>query len=255
MNLDNRVAIVTGAASGIGQASAGLFAEYGARVALVDWNREAGERAAGEIRAAGREAVFCHADVSNPAEVAAMVDEVVARYGRLDVLMNNAAIQILATLVDTTAEDWDRLHAVNLKGFFLCSKYAIPAMIRSGGGSIVNVSSALGLVGDPELAAYGAAKGGIIALTKAAAVGYGPQGVRVNCICPGDVATPMVREYFAKAPDPQGLLAEVSSKYALRRIAEPREIAQVAAFLASDASSFMTGSVVVVDGGLTSKCY
>jgi NAD(P)-dependent dehydrogenase (short-subunit alcohol dehydrogenase family) len=128
-------------------------------------------------------------------------------------------------------------------------------MIRGGGGSVVNISSALGLVGDPDLAAYGAAKGGILALSKAAAIGYGPRGVRVNCICPGDVNTPMVREYFEKAENPEELRREIYSKYALRRIAEPREIAQVAAFLASSASSFMTGSVLVVDGGLTSKCY
>jgi NAD(P)-dependent dehydrogenase (short-subunit alcohol dehydrogenase family) len=144
---------------------------------------------------------------------------------------------------------------VNLKGVFLCSKYAIPEMIKGGGGSVVNVASVLGLVGDPDLAAYCAAKGGVIALTKAAAMGYGPKGVRVNCICPGDVNTPMVQEYFAKEPDPEMARQRVNAHYALRRIAEPREVAEAAAYLASDASSFMTGSVLVVDGGLTSRCY
>lgn len=255
MQLAGKVAIVTGAGSGIGKASAELFAEEGAAVVLVDWNREAGEQAAAAIRARGHEAAFCYADVSKSEDVERMVRTAVERYGKLNVLLNNAAVQILSTLAETTEEDWERIQSVNLKGVFLGSRYAIPAMIRSGGGSIINMSSALGLVGDPELAAYGAAKGGILALSKAAAVGYGPQGVRVNCICPGDVRTPMVEDYFNKSPDPEGLLREVCSKYALRRIAEPREIAQVALFLASDASSFMTGSILVVDGGLTSKCY
>ena len=128
-------------------------------------------------------------------------------------------------------------------------------MISTGGGSIINMASVLGFVGDPDLAAYCAAKGGVIALTKATALSYGPDGIRVNCICPGDVDTPMVQDYFNKEPDPERARRQVSSNYALRRIATPREVAQTAAFLASDASSFVTGSVLVVDGGLTSKCY
>ena len=184
-----------------------------------------------------------------------MVDTAVKEYGKLDVLFNNAAIQIMAKLADTKEEDWDRIHSVNLKGVFLGCKYALPAMIRSGGGSIVNMSSALGFVGDPDLAAYGAAKGGVIALTKTAAMAYGPDKVRVNCLCPGDVDTPLLQDFFNSFPDPESMRQEVYAKYALRRIAEPREIAEAAAFLASDASSFMTGSVLVVDGGLTSRCY
>jgi NAD(P)-dependent dehydrogenase (short-subunit alcohol dehydrogenase family) len=161
----------------------------------------------------------------------------------------------MARLVETTDDAWDRMHSVNLKGVFLGCKHAIPAMIRNGGGSIINMASVLGFVGDPDLAAYCAAKGGVIALTKAAAVSYGPQGVRVNCICPGDVETPLVTAYFEKDPDPAKLRAEVSSKYALRRIAAPAEIAEAALFLASDGSSFMSGSSLVVDGALTVKCY
>jgi len=134
-------------------------------------------------------------------------------------------------------------------------KYAIPAMVRSGGGSIINMASILGFVGDPDLAAYCAAKGGVMNLTRVAALTYGPQGIRANCICPGDVNTPMVEDYFNKAANPEQLRQEVSSKYALRRIAAPKEIAQAAMFLASDASSFITGSALVVDGGLTVKCY
>jgi NAD(P)-dependent dehydrogenase (short-subunit alcohol dehydrogenase family) len=255
MQLAGKVAIVTGAASGIGKATAELFAELGACVVLVDRKRDAGEQAADGIRTRGLEAIYCYADLSQEQNVEAMVQAAVSRYGRVDILVSNAAVQVLGTLTKTTAQDWEFMQSVNLRGVFFGSKYAIPEMIRAGGGSIVNMSSALGLVGDPDLAAYGAFKGGVIALTKATAIGYGPQGIRANCICPGDVNTPMVKEFFDSAPDPESFRKEVYSKYALRRIAEPREVAHVAAFLASDASSFMTGSVVVVDGGLTSKCY
>lgn len=253
--LEGKVAIVTGAGSGIGRASALLFAERGAKVVGADCNGDAGEETVEMIRRAGGDAAFCRADVSSEPEVEAMIRFTVERYGGLQALLNNAAVQILGQLTETSGEDWDRLHSVNLKGVFLCSKHAIPEMIRGGGGAVVNVASILGLVGDPDLAAYCAAKGGVIALTKAAAIGYGPRGVRVNCICPGDVNTPMVQEYFEKEPDPAGARARVSGHYALRRIAEPREVAETAAFLTSDASSFMTGAVMVVDGGLTSRCY
>lgn len=253
--LEGKVAIVTGAGSGIGRASALLFAERGAKVVGADCNADTGEETVEMIRRAGGDAAFCRADVSSEPEVEAMIRFTVERYGGVQALLNNAAVQILGQLTETSGEDWDRLHSVNLKGVFLCSKHAIPEMIRGGGGAVVNVASILGLVGDPDLAAYCAAKGGVIALTKAAAIGYGPRGVRVNCICPGDVNTPMVQEYFEKEPDPAGARARVSGHYALRRIAEPREVAETAAFLASDASSFMTGAVMVVDGGLTSRCY
>jgi NAD(P)-dependent dehydrogenase (short-subunit alcohol dehydrogenase family) len=253
--LKGKVAIVTGAGSGIGRATARLFAEQGASVVAVDWNNEAGEETAEWIGRDGYEARFQHTDVSRAPEVERMVQFAVEQYGGLDVLFSNAAVQILGTTTETSEEEWDRIHSVNLKGVFLCSKYAIPEMIRGGGGSVINMASVLGLVGDPDLAAYCAAKGGVIALTKATAMGYGPQGVRVNCICPGDVDTPMVQDYFSKDPNPERARQTVSAHYALRRIADPREVAQTAAFLASDASSFMTGAVLVVDGGLTSKCY
>lgn len=255
MKLRDKVAIVTGAGSGIGKATAELFAEEGARVVAADWNKSTGEQTVGTIRGAGGEATFCHADVSRATDVENMVQTAVEQYGRLDALVNDAAIQILARLVETSEEDWDRLQSVNLKGVFLGCKYAIPAMMRNDGGAIVNIASVLGFVGDPDLAAYCASKGGVIALTKVAALTYGPDGVRVNCICPGDVDTPLVADYFNKDPDPARLRQEVYSKYALRRIATPREIAEAAAFLASDESSFMTGGTLVIDGGLTVKCY
>jgi NAD(P)-dependent dehydrogenase (short-subunit alcohol dehydrogenase family) len=255
MRLKGKVAIVTGAGSGIGKASAELFADEGASVVVVDWNKESGAQTAEAIARTGKQAIYCYADVSNPRDVEAMVDTTVQKYGRLDALFNNAAIQIMAKLVETTEDVWDRIQRVNLKGVFLGCKYAIPAMIRTGGGSIINMASILGFVADPDLAAYCAAKGGVINLTRVAALTYGPQGVRVNCICPGDVDTPLVQDYFNKDPDPGRLRQEVSSKYALRRIASPQEVAQLAVFLASDASSFVTGSSMVIDGGLTVKCY
>lgn len=255
MKLSGKVAIVTGAGSGIGRASAMLFAEEGARVVVVDWNKNAGAETLATIHKNGHTAVLCYADVSKVEDVEKMVNTAITEYGKLDVLVNNAAVQIMAKLADTKEEDWDRMHSVNLRGVFLGCKYAIPAMIRSGGGSIVNMSSALGFVGDPDLAAYGAAKGGVIALTKAGAIAYGPDKVRVNCICPGDVNTPLLQDFFDSFPDPERMRQEVYIKYALRRFAEPREIAQLAAFLASDESSFVTGSVLVIDGGLTSRCY
>jgi len=253
--LAGKVAIVTGAGSGIGRAIAQLFAREGAKVAVLDRDQPSGEGTVQSIVTQDREAMFCHCDVSKSRDVERAVEAVIERCGRLDVLVNNAAMQVLAKLVDTSEEVWDQIHNVNLKGVFLGCKYAIPAMMRSGGGSIVNIASVLGFVGDPELAAYCAAKGGVISLTKVAALTYGPQGVRINCICPGDVETPLVQSYFDKDPDPSRLRQEVYSKYALRRIATPDEVANAALFLASGESSFVTGSTLVVDGALTVKCY
>jgi len=253
--LKEKVAIVTGAGSGIGKATAEYFAQQGAKVVAVDWNAASGERTVEGIVNAGGVAVFCHSDVSIAAQVEGMVGTALDRFGRLDILVNNAAIQILSKLVETTEADWDRTHSVNLKGVFLGCKYAIPAMRKGGGGAIVNIASVLGIVADPDLAAYCAAKGGVISLTRVAALTYGVDSIRVNCICPGDVETPLVEDYFNKDPDPAKLRREIYSKYALRRIAAPAEVAKVAAFLASGQSSFMTGSAVVMDGGLTIKCY
>ncbi len=253
--LTNKVALVTGAGSGIGKATAEHFAQQGAKVVVVDWNAQSGEDTAAAIVNAGGRAVFCHADVSIACQVEAAVQTAVEHFGRLDILVNNAAIHIFAKLVETTEADWDRTHSVNLKGVFLGCKYAIPVLKKSGGGAVVNIASVLGIVADPDLAAYCAAKGGVISLTRVAAMTYGADGIRVNCICPGDVETPPVLDYFNRDPDPARLRNEIYSKYALGRIASPDEVARVAAFLASSQSSFMTGSAVVVDGGLTIKCY
>jgi meso-butanediol dehydrogenase / (S,S)-butanediol dehydrogenase / diacetyl reductase len=253
--LNEKVAIITGAGSGIGKVTAQYFASQGAKVVLAERNVAAGQVAMDEITAAGGTAYFQPTDVSQSSDVQTLVEKAVEYFGGVDILVNNAAIQILSKLTETSEADWDRTLSVNLKGVFLGCKYAIPAMRMRGGGSIVNIASVLGLVADPDLAAYCAAKGGVISLTRVAALTYGAEQIRVNCICPGDVETPLVQEYFDKDPDPARLRNEIYSKYALRRIASPLEIAKTAGFLASSDSSFLTGSTIVADGGLTIKCY
>jgi len=255
MRLQNRVALITGAGSGIGRAAAIRFAEEGARVVVVDWNPQGGEETAATIRARGGEATFVRADVSRDDDVRRAVNAAIAAYGALHILFNNAGIQVFGTLPNTSEEDWHKVMDVNLKGMYLACKYAIPHMAAQGRGSIICTSSALGLVGDPDLPAYGATKGGILAMVKSMAQAHGRQGIRANAICPGDVDTPIVAEYFDHQPDPAEARRKVAAEYALGRIAQPEEIANVALFLASDESSFVTGTYIVVDGGLTSKCY
>jgi NAD(P)-dependent dehydrogenase (short-subunit alcohol dehydrogenase family) len=187
--------------------------------------------------------------------VAALVAAAVDERGRLDVMVNNAAIQIEEELAETTEEQLDRILAVNLKGVFFGCKHAVRAMRPAGGGAIVNIASILALVGDGILAAYCAAKGGVLGITRATAVRYASDGIRCNAVCPGDIDTPLVQAYFNTAADPDALRAEVSAEYPLGRIAEPREIACSVVFLASDDSSFMTGQPLVVDGGLLADCY
>jgi NAD(P)-dependent dehydrogenase (short-subunit alcohol dehydrogenase family) len=255
MRFKDKIAIVTGAASGIGKATAALLAAGGAAVLIADVDAIGGEFAAKEIAQKGGRSDYIHVDVSREPDVRSMVEKAVELFGGVDILVNNAAVQILAKLDATSEQDWDRVLGVNLKGVFLACKHVVPSMIARGGGNIVNVASVLGFVGDPELAAYCAAKGGVISLTKVAALTYGPQGIRVNCVCPGDVETPLVKAYFAGNADPAALRTSVYEKYALRRIASPSEVADSIAFLASSESSFLTGSSLVIDGGLTVKCY
>lgn len=255
MRLQDRVALITGAGSGIGRATALRLAEEGARIVAVDRNAQGGQETVALVQEKHGEAIFVQADVSQEADVRRMVEVAVQTYGRLDILFNNAAIQVFGTIPETPESDWDKVMDVNLKGVYLGCKHAIPHMIANGGGSIINTASILGLVGDPMLPAYGATKGGILAMTAAMAQAHGRQNIRVNCICPGDVATPLVLEYFDQQPDPAAARKQVESEYALGRIAQPEEIANVVLFLASDESSFITGTYIIVDGGVTSKCY
>jgi NAD(P)-dependent dehydrogenase (short-subunit alcohol dehydrogenase family) len=247
--LEGRSAIVTGVGSGLGQAIARELAGEGARVLGCDVDDQAG---AATMDGIGR---YLHADVSREADVAALVAAAVEERGRLDVMVNNAAIQIEEELAETTEEQLDRILAVNLKGVFFGCKHAVRAMQPTGGGVIVNIASILALVGDGILAAYCAAKGGVLGITRATAVRYAPEGIRCNAVCPGDIDTPLVQAYFDTAPDPDALRSEVSAEYPLKRIAQPREIARSVVFLASDDSSFMTGQPLVIDGGLLADCY
>lgn len=249
MNLKGKVVIVTGAKSGIGLATAVRFADEGARVVVADV-REASQEAS-ELAKRGAEAVFVQVDVSNGSQVAALIEKTVAIFGRLDILVNNAGIEFAKKVTDTTEAEWERLMNVNLKGVFLCSKSAIPVMQRNGGGVIVNVASELGLVGGSEIAAYTASKGGVVQLTKAMAIDHASDGIRVNCIAPGPVSTPLLEEIIKSASNAEQERQSIVSKTLLKRLARPEEIADVIVFVASDEASYMTGAIVSVDGGWT----
>ena len=247
------VAIVTGGASGIGRATAERLAREGACVALVDRTDPA--EAAQAIAAAGGEAWGIRTDVADEGEVRAMVDAVVARAGRVSVLINAAGIGTPrpVTIDEATMAEWHDLCAVNLTGTFLCCRAVIPIMRGGGGGAIVNIASELGLVGSPRSAMYGATKGAVVQLTRALAVDHAPDHIRVNCVCPGPVDTPLLRGSVARAADPEAKLRAEMSSTLLGRLGRPEEIASVIRFLVSGEASFMTGSIVVADGGVTAR--
>ena len=251
MRFAGKTAIVTGAGSGIGLATTRRLATDGATVIMADV-RDADDEAAAIIES-GSTVRFVLANVGQESQVRALVDEVVSSHGRVDILVNNAGIAFARTVPDTTLEEWDRLMNVNLKGVFLCSRAVIPIMQQQGGGVIVNVSSEQGLVGASENAAYTATKGGVIQLTKSMAIDHGQDGIRVNCVCPGPVKTPLFDGFVESVEDPEAELRSFVEATILKRLGRPEEIASVIAFLASEESSYMTGSVVVADGGLTAQ--
>ena len=248
--LEGKRAIVTGAGAGIGEAIAIRLSGEGARVALADLDEGAAERVAGKLDA---KTLARGTDVTRAEEVEALVQSVVERWGGLDVMVNNAGIGVAGTTPETSEVDWERLMAVNLKGTFLGIKYAIPAMRDSGGGSIVNISSVAALVGIPDRAAYSATKGGILALTRAAAIDHVGEGVRVNCIAPGTVDTPWVGRITAGYDDPEEARARMEARQPHGRFVTPEEIAAMAAYLASDESASCIGACMVVDGGVTAR--
>jgi NAD(P)-dependent dehydrogenase (short-subunit alcohol dehydrogenase family) len=251
MRLRDKVAVVTGAASGIGRAGALEFAKEGARVVVADINRAGAQVTAKRITDAGGAALPAECDVADARSVEELVEKTLAAFAKVDVLFNNAAIQVNKTVEDTTPEEWARQMAVNVGGIYLCSKYLLPHL-RKTRGVIINMSSVNGFFVEPMCAGYCATKGAIIALTKAMAIDHGREGVRVNCICPGYIDAGLAEAYFQAQPDPAAARAAAGGLHALGRIGGPEEVARVAVFLASEDASFMTGSAVVVDGGFGS---
>jgi NAD(P)-dependent dehydrogenase (short-subunit alcohol dehydrogenase family) len=251
MKLKDRVAVITGSGSGIGRAAAIEFAREGAKVVVADVNLAGARETVELIGQMGGESHAVETDVANPESVRNLVRETLRVFTRVNVLFNNAAVQVNKTVEDTTVEEWDREIAVNLGGVFLCSKFFMPHL-RSTKGAIVNMSSVNGFFVEPMCAGYCATKAAIIGLTKAMAIDHGKEGIRVNCICPGYIDAGLAEGYFQAQPDPAAARASAGKLHALWRIGRPEEVGRVAVFLASDDASFVTGSAYVVDGGFGS---
>ncbi len=247
--LDGKVALITGSGSGQGRAAAVLFARHGARIAVIDINDEGAADTVKMVESAGGESFALHADVSRRDECDHMVAATMERLGRLDVIYNNAAVQMSGRLVECTEEQWDLTIATNLSAIFWACRAAIPAMLVGDGGSIINTASTLGLIGSEGYAAYGAAKAGLVALTKQIATEYGPT-VRANVIAPGSIDTPRFRKVLDGVDDVDGFLTMLTSNMPLRRLGTADDIANAALFLASDRSAYTSGAIIPVDGGL-----
>ena len=250
-HLDGKVALVTGASSGIGRATAIVFAREGAKLVLDDIDVAGGEETVKLVKEAGGEAIFVRADVMNSTDVAALVSKAVESYGRLDCAFNNAGISgVTATTTECPEENWDHVIDVNLKGVWLCMKYEIPQMLKQGGGAIVNTSSIAGLIGVQGRPAYIASKHGVAGLTKAAALEYGKDKIRVNAVCPGVIRTAIMDRLFTEMPQ----LEETRvAQHPIGRLGFPEEVAEAVVWLCSDAASFVTGLIMTVDGGFTAQ--
>jgi NAD(P)-dependent dehydrogenase (short-subunit alcohol dehydrogenase family) len=249
MRLGNKTALITGAGSGIGRATALLFAREGAAVAIADINQEAGNNTAAAITTNGGRALFERTDVSSAADCKRTVERSIREFGSIDILFNNAGIIRRATVLELTEKDWDLTMRVNLRSMYLMCREVIPHMLKSGSGSIINMASGWGLAGGPKAAAYCASKGAVVLITKALAVDHGRQNIRVNCLCPGDTDTGMLRSEAQQLGVPETEFLADSGRRPLGRMGTPEDIAKAALYLASDAASFVTGAALVVDGG------
>ena len=250
--LDGKVALITGTGSGMGRVGAILFAKEGAKVVGVDWVKEAGEETLRMIEEAGGESIFVHADVSRTEDAKKMIKAAVDTYGKLDVLWNNAAIAPYQPLAESTEENFDKIIAINLKGVWLGMRHAIPEMLKAGGGSIINTASFVTDAVQRGSSIYAASKGGVISMSKVAAVEYAPHNIRVNCIKPGIIATPMTMSLLAKTPE---AVKRAEATIPQGRLGKPEEIAQLALFLACDESSLITGTEVLADGGIVADSH
>lgn len=260
LDMVGKVALVTGAGSGLGRASALLFAEKGAKVVVVDISAEDGQATVDLIKKAGGEAIFIKTDVTKSVDVKAMVEKTVEKYGRLDYAHNNAGISGPKALVEDFSEEaFDKVMEINVKGIFLCMKYEFPVMVKQGGGAIANTSSGAGLVGTERAIAYVASKHAIVGLSKAAALDYCKKGVRVNAVCSGIMNTPMTEKGIQDAIDASGLPREkieaglIAGMIPLGRLGQPKEVAEAAVWLCSDAASFVTGAALSADGGFAAR--
>ena len=247
MRISDKVAIITGAASGIGRATAILFAKEGGKVVVADKNEVGGNETVDLIRSDGGQAIFDYVNVTSATDIQGMVKTTINTYGKLDILVNNAGIAIRLPVVDLSEEDWDRNIDVNLKSIYLSSKYAIPRMIENSGGSIVNIASIYGIVGGRIRAAYAASKGGVVNLTRSMALDYALHKIRVNCVCPGFVNTPLLKNILKNKEEYQAL----ADLHPMGRLGDMLEIALGVLYLASDESSFVTGIALPIDGGYT----
>lgn len=251
LDFTGKVVVISGGASGIGLGTGKLFAKHGASVVLLDINESQGEKAVGEIASEGYEAIFMKCDVTNEENVSSVIKNIDEKFGKIDVLFNNAGVTVRKTVVDLTEKEWDFVLGVGLKGTFLLSKYTVPVMARNGGGSIVNTGSGWGLKGGDKAAAYCAVKGGIVNLTRAMAIDHGPQNIRVNSVNPGDTDTAMLRDEGRQLGEIEidKFLVDSAKGRPLERLGTPLDIAKAVMFLSSDMASWITGAALVVDGG------
>lgn len=253
MRLAHRTAVITGAGSGIGQAMALLFAREGAQLLIADVNEEAAQKTANSVTSAGGTCEALRVDVSQPEQVRHMIEQAQSVYGRLDILCNNAGIGSTTDVVECEPDEWDRVMTVNVKSVYLGCKYAIPGMIAKGGGVIINTASIAGMVGLVKRAVYSASKGAVIALTRQVAIEYVEQGIRVNCLCPGTVDSPWVGRLLEQTTNPTAERASLVARQPMGRLGTPEEVAAAALYLASDDAAFMTGTGLIIDGGLTAR--